>query len=233
MSISQANLFEEPKQELTWASVLEKEKKKDYFKNALKFVEKERAAGKIIYPPNAEVFNALSLTPFSDVKVVIIGQDPYHGPRQAHGLCFSVRKGIPKPPSLVNIFKEIESDLRIAPPNHGFLESWAKQGVLLLNAVLTVEASKPQSHQNKGWETFTDRVITELNEKRDNLVFLLWGASAKRKAAGVNQVKHKVLSAPHPSPLSAHRGFLGCKHFSQANEYLKEKGIQAIDWSID
>ncbi|MCB0317339.1 MAG: uracil-DNA glycosylase [Bdellovibrionales bacterium] len=233
MQKSQANLFSPNELPLTWADVLKEEKGKKYFKDTLAFVEQERSGGKIIYPPNAEVFNALSLTPFSDVKAVILGQDPYHGAGQAHGLCFSVCKGIAKPPSLINIFKELESDLGISPPNHGCLESWAKEGVLLLNTVLTVEAGKPQSHQNKGWEIFTDRIIDELNQRRDGLVFLLWGSSAKQKAQKVDQSRHLVLSAPHPSPLSAHRGFLGCKHFSKANKHLTENGIQAINWAID
>jgi uracil-DNA glycosylase len=217
---------------LSWADVLAEEKQKVYFKDLLAFVERERAAGKTIYPPNAEVFNALALTPFSSVKVVIIGQDPYHGPRQAHGLCFSVKVPTPPPPSLINIFSELESDLGLARPKHGDLSTWARQGVLLLNAVLTVEDGKPGSHANKGWERFTSKIIEELNNKREHLVFLLWGAYAQKKAEHVDRKRHLVLTAPHPSPLSAYRGFLGCKHFSQANSYLVAGGATPIDWSL-
>ena len=188
--------------------------------------------GTTIYPQNSDVFNALACTPFSDVRVVILGQDPYHGPNQAHGLCFSVRPPVPPPPSLVNIFQELKSDLGIERPKHGCLESWARQGVLLLNAVLTVEAEKAGSHAGRGWEKFTDRVIQELNEKRSHLVFLLWGAYAQKKASFVDRSKHLVLEAPHPSPLSAHRGFLGCRHFSKANAYLAANGQAPIDWRL-
>ncbi|MEZ4753569.1 MAG: uracil-DNA glycosylase [Bdellovibrionota bacterium] len=232
MNTSQSSIFEDHSGQLTWADVLKTEKEKDYFKKTLAFVESERATGKTIYPPNAEIFNALTLTPFSKVKVVILGQDPYHGPNQAHGLCFSVQKSVPAPPSLKNIYKELNADLGVEIPSHGNLEAWAKQGVLLLNTVLTVEAGNPQSHQNQGWEIFTDKVISELNAKRENLVFMLWGASARNKAAGVDPKKHKILTAPHPSPLSAHRGFLGCKHFSQANVYLTACGYQPIEWDL-
>ena len=218
--------------ELSWARVLADEKRQAYFQEILAFVERERAAGKVIYPPNAEVFNALALTPFSEVKVVVLGQDPYHGPRQAHGLCFSVKPPTPPPPSLLNIFSELESDVGIARPKHGDLTSWARQGVLLLNAVLTVEDGKPGSHANKGWERFTSKVIEELNNRREHLVFLLWGSYAQKKAEHVDRTKHLVLTAPHPSPLSAYRGFLGCRHFSQANSYLVTHGRTPIDWSL-
>lgn len=223
---------EQTQQSLTWKEVLAGEREKLYFKDLISFVETRRAEGVIVYPPNAEVFNALHLTPFADVKVVILGQDPYHGPRQAHGLCFSVQKGVPPPPSLVNIFKELHQDLGISPPKHGCLEKWATQGVLLLNAVLTVEAGKPESHAQKGWEQFTDRVIQELNMHRSGIVFLLWGSYAQKKGAMIDTTKHTVLKAPHPSPLSAHRGFLGCRHFSTANSILMKHGLTPIDWDL-
>ena len=215
----------------TWKDVLAAEKQELYFRELLKFVEEERSKGKTIYPKNSEVFNALALTPLRDVKVVILGQDPYHGASQAHGLCFSVLPPILPPPSLVNIFNELKSDLGIPRPTHGSLEGWAKQGVLLLNAVLTVEDGRPGSHANRGWERFTDKVIQVVNDQCDGIVFLLWGAYAQKKAGFVNRAKHCVLSAPHPSPLSAHRGFLGCRHFSKANEFLAQRGKLAIDWS--
>jgi uracil-DNA glycosylase len=217
---------------LEWRDVLAGEREQPYFDQLLEFVEGERLAGKRIYPPNGDVFHALSVTPFADVKVVVLGQDPYHGPGQAHGLAFSVKPPVPPPPSLVNIFKEIQNDLGIAPPNHGYLESWAKQGVLLLNAVLTVEEGKPASHAGKGWERFTDRVIRELDSRKEHLVFLLWGSYAQKKGAFLDRSKHLVLEAVHPSPLSAHRGFLGCKHFSKTNTYLKMHGIAPIDWRL-
>lgn len=217
---------------LTWADILAAEKQQAYFKEILSFVEAERAGGKIIYPPNSDVFNALAFTPLTNVKVVIIGQDPYHGPHQAHGLCFSVKAPTPPPPSLVNIFLELKNDIGIERPNHGDLESWARQGVLLLNAVLTVEEGKPGSHANKGWERFTSKIIEELNARKEHLVFLLWGAYAQKKAESVDRSRHLVLTAPHPSPLSAHRGFLGCKHFSQANAYLTQHGLEPIDWTL-
>jgi uracil-DNA glycosylase len=218
---------------LTWKEVLVGEKEKDYFVSLLQFVESERTRGKQIYPKNSEIFNALTMTPFQEVKVVVLGQDPYHGPGQAHGLSFSVLPPTPPPPSLLNIFLELKSDLGIPRPTHGSLESWARQGVLLLNAVLTVEDGRPGSHANKGWEQFTDRVIQELNSRRTGLVFLLWGAYAQKKAAFVDRAKHCVLAAPHPSPLSAHRGFLGCRHFSRANEFLALNGHQPIDWKAE
>jgi uracil-DNA glycosylase len=216
----------------TWAEALAAERREHYFHDLLAFVDRERSAGKTIYPPHSDVFNAFAYTPFENVKVVIIGQDPYHGPHQAHGLCFSVKPPTPPPPSLVNIFLELKSDLGIQRPSHGNLESWARQGVLLLNAVLTVEEGKPGSHANKGWERLTSKIIEELNARKQNLVFLLWGAYAQKKAECVDRNRHLVLTAPHPSPLSAHRGFLGCKHFSQANTYLTRQGLAPIDWSL-
>ena len=218
--------------EPSWSDVLAAEQQQPYFKQVTAFVDGESAAGKTIYPPKSDVFNALAYTPFAEVKVVIIGQDPYHGPNQAHGLCFSVKPPTPPPPSLVNIFLELKNELGIERPTHGNLESWARQGVLLLNAVLTVEEGKPGSHANKGWERFTSKVIEELNGRKEHLVFLLWGAYAQKKAEFVDRTKHLVLTAPHPSPLSAHRGFLGCKHFSQANAYLTRHHVQPIDWAL-
>ena len=209
----------------TWKEALAGERDLDYFRQITSFVERERSAGKTIYPKNSEFFNALLSTPFEAVKVVILGQDPYHGPNQAHGLCFSVREGIPPPPSLQNIFKELQSDLGIQPPHSGSLEKWAGQGVLLLNTTLTVEAGRPLSHANLGWERFTDRVIKEVNERRNGVVFMLWGSHAQKKGVAIDTSRHLVLKSPHPSPLSAHRGFLGCRHFSRANEYLQVHGI--------
>ncbi|MGB6976406.1 MAG: uracil-DNA glycosylase [Gammaproteobacteria bacterium] len=217
----------------TWEAVLADEKQQPYFQAALNFVKQERLAGKIIYPPQAEIFNALKFTPFDQVKVVIIGQDPYHGPNQAHGLCFSVRPGIPFPPSLENIFKELHDDLKVPSPKNGCLEKWAKQGVLLLNATLTVEAGKPLSHANVGWEIFTDKVIKVLNEQRSGLIFLLWGSQAQRKGQGIDPTRHYILKAPHPSPLSAHRGFFGCRHFSKTNELLRKMNKPEIDWQLE
>jgi len=216
----------------TWSDVLAGEREQPYFKELIDFVESERRSGKVVYPKNSEIFNALHYTPFESVKVVILGQDPYHGPNQAHGLCFSVKPPTPPPPSLINIFLELESDLELKRPSHGNLESWARQGVLLLNAVLTVEEGKPGSHALRGWERFTDRVVREINDRREHVVFMLWGAYAQKKGAHVDRTKHLVLEAPHPSPLSAHRGFLGCKHFSKANQYLAEHVIAPIDWRL-
>ena len=186
----------------------------------------------IIYPPGAQIFNALNSAPFDKVRVVILGQDPYHGPGQAHGLCFSVQPGVRVPPSLANIYREIEADLGIPIPGHGCLQSWASQGVLLLNSVLTVERGQAASHQGKGWETFTDSVVQLLSDKRQGLVFMLWGSYAMKKGEVIDRRKHLVLKAPHPSPLSAHRGFLGCRHFSAANEYLQQNQQLPIDWSV-
>ena len=198
------------------------------------FLVEEKKADKIIYPPNHLIFNALNTTPLDRVKVVILGQDPYHGPNQAHGLSFSVQKGVALPPSLRNIFHELHADLGGERPKHGDLTHWAEQGVLLLNAVLTVEAGQPTSHQKRGWEEFTDHVIDVLNEQREHIVFILWGAYAQRKGQRINQDKHLVLKAAHPSPLAANRGgFFGCKVFSKSNNYLKQHGIEPIDWQLD
>jgi uracil-DNA glycosylase len=217
----------------TWSDVLGQEKLQPYFQETLNFVRNERESGKIIYPPAADVFNAFKYTEFSDVNVVILGQDPYHGPNQAHGLCFSVLPGVATPPSLVNIYKELKRDSPgFEIPAHGYLLSWAQQGVLLLNTVLTVEAGKAHSHAKTGWEQFTDRVIAALNEHREGIVFLLWGSHAQKKGQYIDRNKHHVLMAPHPSPLSAHRGFLGCGHFSRTNQLLQEAGKQPVNWQI-
>ena len=196
------------------------------------FLRAEKRAGKIIHPPGARIFAALDTTPFDTVKVVILGQDPYHGAGQAHGLCFSVPPGVPPPPSLLNIFAEIQRDLGIPRPNHGCLLPWTRQGVLLLNSVLTVEHGRAGSHQGKGWEGFTDVCIEALNREREGLVFLLWGSYAQAKGKLIDTRRHRVLKAPHPSPLSAHRGFIGCGHFSGANTYLRERGVTPIDWRL-
>lgn len=194
------------------------------------FLRQRKAAGVKIFPAGGQIFAAFAATPFEQTKVIILGQDPYHGAGQAHGLSFSVRAGVPIPPSLVNIYKEIESDLAIPSPNHGCLTAWAEQGVLLLNSVLTVEQGRPGSHQQKGWEGFTDHVIDALNQQRQSLVFMLWGSYAQAKGKRIDRQRHLVLVAPHPSPLSAHRGFLGCKHFSRANQYLNQHGSAPIHW---
>ena len=194
------------------------------------FLRERLAGGAVIYPP--EPLKALRLTPPEAVRVLVLGQDPYHGPGQAHGLCFSVRPGVPAPPSLLNIFKEIQRDLGIAPPDHGCLTPWADRGVLLLNSVLTVEAGQPGSHQGKGWEGFTDHVVDVLNREREGLVFLLWGSYAQAKGKVIDPRRHRVLKAPHPSPLSAHRGFLGCGHFGATNQYLAQRGLSPIDWRL-
>jgi uracil-DNA glycosylase len=196
------------------------------------FLRREKAAGKRIYPPGSRIFAALDATPFEQVKVVILGQDPYHGPGQAHGLCFSVLPGVPVPPSLQNIFKEIQADLGIAPPDHGCLLPWARRGVLLLNAVLTVEAGRAGSHQGKGWEGFTDAIVQALDREREGLVFMLWGSYAQAKGRLLDSRRHCLLRAPHPSPLSAHRGFLGCGHFGKANRWLQGAGLAPVDWSL-
>lgn len=196
------------------------------------FLRQRKAAGSRIYPPGPQIFAAFDATPFDAVKVVILGQDPYHGPGQAHGLCFSVLPGVPVPPSLANIFKELNADLGIAPPDHGCLLPWARQGVLLLNAVLTVEEGRAGAHQGKGWEGFTDHAIETLAREREGLVFLLWGSYAQAKGKVIDTRRHRVLRAPHPSPLSAHRGFLGCGHFSATNQYLAQRGLSPIDWRL-
>jgi len=215
-----------------WLGLLQSEFDADYMRALRAFLVAEKAAGKRIFPKGGEWFRALDLTPPGNVRVVILGQDPYHGLGQAHGLCFSVRPGVRTPPSLVNIYKEMESDLGIAPARHGFLEHWAKQGVLLLNSVLTVEMSQAASHQGRGWERFTDAVIRAVNAQSEPVVFMLWGSYAQRKAGFVDQSRHLVLKAPHPSPLSAHTGFFGCKHFSQANAFLAAHGRTPIDWAL-
>ena len=203
-----------------------------YMAELKRFLLAEREQGKRIFPKGSEWFRALNLTPPEKVRVVILGQDPYHGPGQAHGLCFSVKYGVQTPPSLKNIYRELESDLGIAPARHGFLEHWADQGVLLLNTVLTVEMARPASHRDRGWERFTDRIIAEVNSKEEPVVFMLWGSYAQKKAAFVDTSKHLVLKAPHPSPLSAHSGFLGCRHFSKANDFLESHGLPPIDWAL-
>jgi uracil-DNA glycosylase len=215
--------------EHSWKERLEKEFEKEYFGKLTSFVREEYGKHKV-YPPGAMIFNAFNHCPFGKVRVVILGQDPYHGHGQANGLCFSVNDGVKQPPSLVNIFKEIRDDLAIPFPESGNLERWADQGVLLLNATLTVRAKSPGSHQNKGWEQFTDAVIQCINEEKENVVFLLWGAYAQKKGAFIKSDKHYVLKAPHPSPFSAHSGFFGCKHFSKTNHYLISRGFKAIDW---
>lgn len=213
-----------------WRSVLASEKESSYFKELIAFIEERRKNDVIVYPSNKNIFKALQLTPLNQVKVVILGQDPYHGAGQAHGLCFSVPDGVQKPPSLCNIFKELKEDLNIPIAQSGSLEKWANQGVLLLNSVLTVESGKPESHANRGWERFTDSIIEGVNSNLDNVVFMLWGSYAQKKGSRIDDTKHLVLKAPHPSPLSAHRGFLGCKHFSVANEWLHSKGHSKIVW---
>ena len=196
------------------------------------FLVDEKKAGKTIFPNSSNWFRALDLTPLDRVRVVILGQDPYHGAGQAHGLCFSVQPGVRVPPSLVNIYKELNSDLGIAPASHGHLDAWAKQGVLMLNSVLTVEMGKPASHQGRGWENFTDAIVKLVCSRSEPAVFMLWGAYAQRKAAFVDARQHLVLKAPHPSPFSAHTGFLGCRHFSKANGFLEAKGLMPIDWAL-
>ena len=217
--------------EVSWKSRLIGEFQKDYMLNLKSFLIEEKKKNNIIYPKGSEYFSALDLTPFDEVKVVILGQDPYHGPQQAHGLCFSVLPGVRTPPSLENIYKELKQDLGIPIARHGFLKAWAQQGVLLLNNTLTVNKGQAGSHKGQGWEEFTDKIIALLNEERENLVFLLWGKFAGEKGSIVDTNKHYVLKAPHPSPFSADRGFFACRHFSKTNEYLKSKGIKEIDWS--
>lgn len=214
----------------SWSQFIEEESKKPYFQELNSFLENERAEYQI-YPSENDVFNAFTLTPIEKVKVVILGQDPYHGEGQAHGLAFSVKKGVKPPPSLVNIYKEYESDLNLTPPSHGNLEAWAKEGVLLLNTVLTVRKDSPGSHQKQGWEIFTDRVIDLLSEKK-NLVFILWGLPSQKKATRVNTAHHHLILSPHPSPLSSYRGFFGSRPFSRTNDYLKSNGIPPINWLL-
>lgn len=212
-----------------WDGILADEWEKPYYRQLHSFLKEEYSKMRI-YPDMYDIFNALKYTSFADTRAVIIGQDPYHGPGQAHGLCFSVKKGVPLPPSLVNIYKEITDDLGVTMPQHGELTGWAKQGVLLLNTVLTVRAGQPNSHKDKGWEIFTDRVISELNRKETPVVFLLWGANAEKKARVITNPIHKKLITVHPSPLSAYRGFFGCRHFSKANEILISSGQPPIKW---
>ncbi|HCA77515.1 MAG TPA: uracil-DNA glycosylase [Alteromonas sp.] len=217
----------------TWQDALGPQKEAEYFTRLMARIQSEREAGKVIYPPQQDVFNALKFTPLESVKVVILGQDPYHGPDQAHGLCFSVLPGVKTPPSLVNIYKELAADIDgFVIPKHGTLTRWAEQGVLLLNTVLTVEQGKAHSHAKWGWETFTDAVIDAVNRHQQGVVFLLWGSHAQKKGMHIDTSKHHVLSAPHPSPLSAHRGFLGCKHFSQTNQLLSSQNKSPINWQL-
>lgn len=216
----------------SWLAVLQGQFDAPYMAELKDFLAREREAGKRVYPKGSEWFHALDTTPLDRVRVVILGQDPYHGEGQAHGLCFSVKPGTPPPPSLVNIYKELKTDLGIATPGHGFLEHWAKQGVLLLNSVLTVEANRAASHQGKGWERFTDAVIAEVNALPHPVVFLLWGTYAQKKAAVVDGTRHLVLKSAHPSPLSAHNGFFGSKPFSKANAFLRQHGLPEVDWQL-
>jgi uracil-DNA glycosylase len=215
-----------------WLEQLGQEFQQPYMQALADFLATEEAAGKTLFPARRHIFNALNSTPLERVSVVILGQDPYHGPGQAHGLSFSVKPYVPKPPSLLNIFKEIQNDLSIQPPDHGCLQTWAEQGVLLLNTVLTVTQGNAGAHQGQGWESFTDQVIDLVNRERDGVVFILWGSHARKKGKNIDRRKHLVLESPHPSPLSAYRGFFGCKHFSKANDWLQQQGKQAIDWAL-
>lgn len=215
-----------------WLKYLEPEFEKPYMLELAGFLRQQKRAGHVIYPSGSNIFAALNTTPLDKVKIVILGQDPYHGPKQAHGLSFSVPVGVPIPPSLINIYKELQTDLNCQTPMHGNLLYWAEQGVLLLNSVLTVEHNKAASHRKKGWEEFTDEVVKVLDKEAKHVVFLLWGAYAQRKGRVIDRQRHLVLEAPHPSPLSAHRGFLGCRHFSQANDYLRQHDRNPIDWQI-
>jgi uracil-DNA glycosylase len=218
--------------EASWKQQLETEFQLPYMADLKQFLLQQKHLQKIIYPANSDIFNAFKYAPIDQVRVVILGQDPYHGPKQAHGLCFSVLPGIKPPPSLMNIYKELQQDLNIQPVKHGCLIPWAKQGVLLLNAVLTVEQGQPNSHQGKGWERFTDSVIALLNAGDKPIIFVLWGSYAQRKGENIDTQKHTVLTAAHPSPFSAHRGFLGCKHFSKINSILTARGDTPIDWQL-
>ncbi|MEG7361411.1 uracil-DNA glycosylase [Pseudomonas citronellolis] len=220
------------KLEESWKSALREEFDKPYMRELGEFLRKEKAAGKVIYPPGPLIFNALNSTPLDKVKVVIIGQDPYHGPGQAHGLCFSVQPGVPAPPSLQNIYKELQRDLNVPIPSHGYLQHWAEQGVLLLNTSLTVEQARAGSHAQAGWQQFTDRVIEVVNECCDGVVFLLWGSHAQSKQKLIDPRKHLILKSAHPSPLSAYRGFLGNGHFSRTNKFLEQNGKTPIDWAL-
>ena len=215
-----------------WLGRLENEFEQPYMAELRQFLVEEKQAGKQIYPPGSEIFTALNETPFEDVKVVILGQDPYHGPGQAHGLCFSVQPGVPAPPSLMNIYKEMATDLGIPPASHGHLISWARQGVLLLNSVLTVESHRAASHRNRGWEIFTDRIVHIIDAEKESVAFILWGAYAQKKGAFIDRNRHLVITSPHPSPLSASRGFLGSRPFSKVNHWLEEKGQQPVNWRL-
>ena len=219
--------------EATWKLQLADEFQKPYFKNLIDFLAQEKAENRIFFPKIVQIFNAYNFTPFDDVKVVIIGQDPYHGIGQAHGLCFSVQYGIKPPPSLVNIYKEIKNNYpNFKIPNHGNLETWAKQGVLLLNSILTVEKNKPASHQKKGWEHFTDASISKLSQNREGIIFILWGNFAQQKASLIDENRHHILKAAHPSPFSAHNGFFGCNHFEKVNQILRQQGKSEINWQL-
>ena len=215
-----------------WLSQLSDELDKDYMRSLQEFLATRQQQDAVIYPPQSQWFAALNSTPFDKVKVVILGQDPYHGPGQAHGLCFSVQPNIKVPPSLANIYKELKSDLAVEPPNHGCLSAWAEQGVLLLNTTLTVEQGQAGSHQGKGWETLTDSIISKINDHRQGVVFMLWGSHAQKKASMIDTERHLVLQSAHPSPLSAYRGFFGCGHFSQANYYLQSQDLDPVDWRL-
>ena len=214
-----------------WDTLLQDEFQKDYYQQLRAFLTEEYKSGPV-YPPKEDIFNALKYTSYSDVKLVILGQDPYHGLGQAHGMCFSVRPGVPMPPSLQNIFKELHDDIGIFPPKTGYLVPWAREGVLLLNTVLTVRDGQPNSHKNQGWEQLTDRIITLLGEREQPIVFLLWGSHARKKKELIHAPHHLILECAHPSPLSAHRGFFGCEHFSRANQFLYDHGIDPVDWNV-
>ena len=218
--------------EPSWKNVLKEEFNKSYFQNIVLHLKTEKNQGKTIYPPGSQIFQAFNITPFDNVKVVILGQDPYHGARQAHGLCFSVQPPTPPPPSLINIFKELQEDIGIQVPNHGNLTKWAEQGVFLLNASLTVRSGEPMSHAKIGWALFTDTVIRKISDEKKHVVFMLWGKFAQEKRSLIDESKHLVLRSVHPSPLSAHAGFFGCKHFSKANQWLMSKGVDPVDWQL-
>ena len=218
--------------EASWRKRLQVDFDAEYMLELRDFLREQKLLGKTVYPSKDEIFAALNATPFDAVKIVILGQDPYHGPGQAHGLCFSVRQNVPVPPSLRNIYKELAADINFLPPKHGCLNEWAQQGVLLLNSVLTVEGNLAASHKNKGWEKFTDSIVSHLNDKAENIVFILWGNYAQKKGAMIDRARHLVLESPHPSPLSASRGFYGNHHFSKSNEYLRAHDVAAIDWQL-
>jgi uracil-DNA glycosylase len=218
--------------EESWKAVLKQEFTKTYFQQIVTFLKTERMAGKTVYPPGSLIFNAFNITPFNNVKVVLLGQDPYHNPGQAHGLSFSVQDGVKPPPSLVNIYKELQTDIGLNIPGHGNLTAWAQQGVLLLNASLTVRMNEPMSHAKIGWSNFTDAVIKKISEQKQHVVFILWGKFAQEKQALIDETKHLVLKAAHPSPFSADKGFFGCKHFSKTNQYLVANGIDAVNWHL-